>query len=237
MQLTLTPPARFGLELDFIRSSDVLEGTATLVGAGSSYAQIAGAGGAARLTTDAADNDTVSVQLDNAPMVITQGQTTLAAIFGAPSDVDNADCAIGWVTTDTDWLGDAATATEYVYVGFIDAGSSDSETPLSLFYKNASGSGSVVLTDLVVKEGEVYYLQLQITLDAEGNAAAVVVLTEVEANGGVPSSVVEADIARKPIPYLPAGLVNLSYALQNGSAAAKTWDIDWVKFEGNRYVG
>jgi hypothetical protein len=230
MGLNLRPRSHCKLFLDFLMSNELDAITAT----GGAMSQVAAANGAMRLATDANDNTQCSAQFDAAVVLLKQGTFTFEALFAAVTDVDNMDLGIGLVTTDTDWLGDAATANEYIYVGFADAGSSDGEIELTLYWKNASGSGSQVLKR-TMKEGSSYFFGLEITIDAEGVCTAKVKMTQT--SGTITPTTVAADEQTVTIPHYPVALVNPSVAIQNGAAAAQTWDIDYVDIEWQRYVG
>lgn len=216
---------------DFIRSADVADWTA----AAGTVSQESAAGGVMRLLTGASDNNNCELQLDKAPLVLPVGRTVLAAVFNTISDVDNTDFGFGFATDDTDWLGDAATATELLFVGFVDAGTSTGRIQLTLFYKNASGSGSSP-TGLFVNEGTSYMIQLMVDKRTTTVGAVTVACTKVETVGtGQTVSVVPTEVFTADVPNVPSGLVNISIGIQAGEAAAKTLDVDWVSIDAPRY--
>lgn len=224
-------PNRVRIELDFVNSSDITAFTS----AAGTISQQSAAGGVMRLATGANDNDACEARLDAAPFKFFDGaRASFAAIVACPSDVDNADIGIGWATDDSDVIGDGATATELLYLGFDDQGSSDGSTPLVIKYKNGSGSGSIT-TPFSFKESQGNYM-VQMTFDATSSGKGIVnvAVTPINAVAGLQVTVQASECYKCAIPYSPTGLLNFIVAIQAGEAAAKTWDIDYLLIDQPR---
>lgn len=220
---------------EFIGSTDVTDFVATTTGAGSAFAQISAHSGKVRLTTDANDNDRVEVNSDIGTLIMVNGLTRINFQWTAPSEVDNADFYIGFSTLDTDVIGDAATATELLMVGVSDMDAAAGSRYLKLVIKNGSGTHTIT-TDLVVAAGVTYNTNILVNQTSAGVGHVSVQHARADSaaffssENGVPLTYGYSAL------YLPTASLACFFGLQNGSAAARTMDIDTIEILQERFA-
>lgn len=201
----------FGYEDDFVKSTqnsaDTLEGwTVTLTEAGGGDSTITypdAVGGAVLLTTDAAENDGLSLQLDGESYEITSDQS--AVYFGIKFKCDEAtqnDVLVGLCITDTDLTGGM---TDGIYFEKLDGGTSFScVTEKDSTETQTDTVGTLAAnTDVVL---EFYFDGTSVEFFVNGASVAT-------HTTNIPN-----DESLTP-----------SIELLAGSAAARTMTIDWIR--------
>lgn len=173
--------------------------------AGATQALTAGDGGLLLLTNTAADNDLVALQKTPAAFTFTSGKKTFFRCRFKVSDATQSDVVIGLQVVDTTPLD----VTDGVY--FLKA---DGSTAVSVVCRKNASTGSTSASSIATLADDTY-ISLGFAYDGEGKVYY-------EVNGNVVGSL-DASSA-----FLPDTTCTVSFALQNGEAAAKTMTLDYI---------
>lgn len=173
--------------------------------AGATQALTAGDGGLLLLTNSAADDDLVALQKTPAAFTFTAGKKTFFSCRFKVSDATQSDVVIGLQVVDVTPLD----VTDGVY--FLKA---DGSTAISVICRKNATTGSTSASSIATLANDTY-IELGFAYDGEGKVFY-------EVNGNVVGSL-DASSA-----YLPDTDCTVSFAIQNGEAAAKTMTVDYI---------
>lgn len=173
--------------------------------AGATQALTAGDGGLLLLTNTAADDDLVALQKTPAAFTFTAGKKTFFSCRFKVSDATQSDVVIGLQVVDTTPLD----VTDGVY--FLKA---DGSTAISVICRKNATTGSTSASSIATLANDTF-IELGFAYDGEGKVYY-------EVNGNVVGSL-DASSA-----YLPDTDCTVSFAIQNGEAAAKTMTVDYI---------
>lgn len=173
--------------------------------AGATQALTAGDGGLLLLTNSAADDDLVALQKTPAAFTFTAGKKTFFSCRFKVSDATQSDVVIGLQVVDTTPLD----VTDGVY--FLKA---DGSTAVSVICRKNATTGSTSASSIATLANDTF-IELGFAYDGEGKVFY-------EVNGNVVGSL-DASSA-----YLPDTDCTVSFAIQNGEAAAKTMTLDYI---------
>ena len=198
-------PTKFHQFFDDFDTYAAGDWTVTETQAGATQALTAGDGGLLLLTNSAADNDLVALQKNPAAFTFTSGKKTFFRCRFKVSDATQSDIVIGLQVVDTTPLD----VTDGVY--FLKA---DGSTAISVVCRKNATTGSTSASSITTLADDTY-ISLGFAYDGEGTVFY-------EVNGSVVGSL-DASSA-----YLPDADCTVSFALQNGEAAAKTMTVDYI---------
>ena len=173
--------------------------------AGATQALTAGDGGLLLITNTAADNDLVVLQKTPAAFTFETGKKAFFRCRFKVSDATQSDVVIGLQVVDTTPLD----VTDGIY--FLKA--DDAATVDIICRKNAS-TGSTTATSIATLTDDTF-----VTLGWYWDGVDTV---QYEVNGVVVGSLTSAAT------YLPDTTCTVSFAIQNGAAAAKTMTVDYI---------
>ena len=173
--------------------------------AGATQALTAGDGGLLLITNTAADNDLVVLQKTPAAFTFETGKKAFFRCRFKVSDATQSDVVIGLQVVDTTPLD----VTDGIY--FLKA--DDAATVDIICRKNAS-TGSTTATSIATLTDDTF-----VTLGWYWDGIDTV---QYEVNGVVTGSLTSAAT------YLPDTTCTVSFAIQNGAAAAKTMTVDYI---------
>lgn len=179
--------------------------TVTETDAAATQALTAGDGGLLLLTNTAADNDLVALQKNPAAWTFTSGKKTFFRCRFKVSDATQSDVVIGLQVVDTTPLD----VTDGVY--FLKA---DGAATVDVICRKNASTGSTSASAVATLANDTF-IELGFYYDGEGKVAY-------EVNGSVVGSL---DASSS---YLPDTTCTVSFAIQNGEAAAKTMTVDYV---------
>lgn len=179
--------------------------TVTETQAGATQALTAGDGGLLLLTNSAADDDLVALQKNPAAFTFTAGKKTFFRCRFKVSDATQSDVVIGLQVVDATPLD----VTDGVY--FLKA---DGSTSVAVICRKNATTGSTTATGIATLADDTY-ITLGFAYDGESKVAYSV-------NGTVQGSL---DASSS---YLPDTDCTVSFAIQNGEAAAKTMTVDYI---------
>jgi len=179
--------------------------TVTETQAGATQALTAGDGGLLLLTNSAADDDLVALQKNPAAFTFTAGKKTFFRCRFKVSDATQSDVVIGLQIVDATPLD----VSDGIY--FLKA---DGSTSFSFICRKNATTGSTSASNVATLADDTF-IELGFYYDGESKVAY-------EVNGSVIGSL-DASSA-----YLPDTTCTVSFALQNGEAAAKTMTVDYI---------
>ena len=198
-------PTKFHQFFDDFDTYAAGDWTVTETQAGATQALTAGDGGLLLLTNSAADDDLVALQKNPAAFTFTAGKKTFFRCRFKVSDATQSDIVIGLQVVDTTPLD----VTDGVY--FLKA---DGSTAISVVCRKNATTGSTSASSITTLADDTF-IELGFAYDGEGKVFY-------EVNGSVVGSL-DASSA-----YLPDTTCTVSFALQNGEAAAKTMTVDYI---------
>ena len=198
-------PTKFHQFFDDFDTYAAGDWTVTETQAGATQALTAGDGGLLLLTNSAADDDLVALQKNPAAFTFTSGKKTFFRCRFKVSDATQSDIVIGLQVVDTTPLD----VTDGVY--FLKA---DGSTAISVVCRKNATTGSTSASSIATLANDTY-IELGFAYDGEGKVFY-------EVNGNVVGSL-DASSA-----YLPDTDCTVSFAIQNGEAAAKTMTVDYI---------
>lgn len=198
-------PTKFHQFFDDFDTYAAGDWTVTETQAGATQALTAGDGGLLLLTNSAADDDLVALQKNPAAFTFTAGKKTFFRCRFKVSDATQSDIVIGLQVVDTTPLD----VTDGVY--FLKA---DGSTAISVVCRKNATTGSTSASSITTLANDTF-IELGFAYDGEGKVFY-------EVNGSVVGSL-DASSA-----YLPDTTCTVSFALQNGEAAAKTMTVDYI---------
>lgn len=173
--------------------------------AGATQALTAGDGGLLLLTNSAADDDLVALQKTPAAFTFTAAKKTFFRCRFKVSDATQSDVVIGLQVVDTTPLD----VTDGVY--FLKA---DGSTAFSVICRKNATTGSTSASSIATLADDTY-IELGFYYDGESKVVY-------EVNGVVVGSLDGTSA------FLPDTTCTVSFALQNGEAAAKTMTLDYI---------
>jgi|TARA_R110000868_G_scaffold152102_1_gene376691 hypothetical protein len=173
--------------------------------AGATQALTAGDGGWLLLTNSAADDDLVALQKTPAAFSFTAGKKSFFRCRFKVSDATQSDVVFGMQVVDTTPLD----VTDGVY--FLKA---DGSTSVSVICRKNATTGSTSASAIATLANDTF-IELGFYYDGESKIAY-------EVNGSVLGSL---DASSS---FLPDTITTVSFAIQNGEAAAKTMTVDYV---------
>lgn len=173
--------------------------------AGATQALTAGDGGWLLLTNSAADDDLVALQKTPAAFSFTAGKKTFFRCRFKVSDATQSDVVFGLQVVDTTPLD----VTDGVY--FLKA---DGSTSVSVICRKDATTGSTSASAIATMANDTF-IELGFYYDGNGKIAY-------EVNGSVLGSLTASSS------FLPDTIMTVSFAIQNGEAAAKTMTVDYV---------
>ena len=179
--------------------------TVTETDAGATQALTAGDGGLLLITNTAADNDLVALQKNPAAFSFTAGKKTFFRCRFKVSDATQSDLVFGLQVVDTTPLD----VTDGVY--FLKA---DGAATVDIVCRKNASTGSTSAAAVATLSDDTFIV-LGFYYDGQSKVAY-------EVNGNVLGSL---DASSS---YLPDTTCTVSFALQNGEAAAKTMTVDYV---------
>lgn len=179
--------------------------TVTETDAGATQALTAGDGGLLLITNSAADNDLVALQKNPAAFSFTAGKKTFFRCRFKVSDATQSDLVFGLQVVDTTPLD----VTDGVY--FLKA---DGAATVDIVCRKNASTGSTSAAAVATLSDDTF-IELGFYYDGQSKVAY-------EVNGSVIGSL---DASSS---YLPDATCTVSFALQNGEAAAKTMTVDYV---------
>lgn len=179
--------------------------TVTETDAGATQALTAGDGGLLLITNTAADNDLVALQKNPAAWTFTSGKKTFFRCRFKVSDATQSDIVFGLQVVDTTPLD----VTDGVY--FLKA---DGAATVDVVCRKNASTGSTSAAAVATLSDDTF-IELGFYYDGQSKVAY-------EVNGNVLGSL---DASSS---YLPDTTCTVSFALQNGEAAAKTMTVDYV---------
>lgn len=173
--------------------------------AGATQALTAGDGGLLLLTNSAADDDLVALQKTPAAWTFTAGKKTFFRCRFKVSDATQSDVVIGLQVVDITPLD----VSDGIY--FLKA---DGATTFSFICRKNATTGSTSASAVATLADDTF-IELGFYYDGESKV-------QYEVNGSVLGSL---DASSS---YLPDTTCTVSFALQNGEAAAKTMTVDYI---------
>lgn len=173
--------------------------------AGATQALTAGDGGLLLITNTAADNDLVALQKTPAAFTFTAGKKTFFRCRFKVSDATQSDLIFGLQVIDTTPLD----VTDGIY--FLKA---DGAATIDIICRKNASTGSTSASAVATLSNDTF-IELGFYYDGQSKVAY-------EVNGSVLGSL---DASSS---YLPDTTCTVSFALQNGEAAAKTMTVDYV---------
>lgn len=179
--------------------------TVTETDSGATQALTAGDGGLLLITNTAADNDLVALQKNPAAFTFTAGKKTFFRCRFKVSDATQSDLIFGLQVVDTTPLD----VTDGIY--FLKA---DGAATVDFICRKNASTGSTSASAVATMANDTF-IELGFYYDGQSKVAY-------EVNGSVLGSL-DASSA-----YLPDTTCTVSFALQNGEAAAKTMTVDYV---------
>lgn len=165
----------------------------------------AGDGGLLLITNTAADNDLVALQKTPAAWTFTAGKKMFFRCRFKVSDATQSDLVFGLQVVDTTPLD----VTDGIY--FLKA---DGSAAVSVICRKNASTGSTSASSITTLADDTF-VELGWYYDGAGTLAY-------EVNGAVVGSLNASSL------YLPDTTCTVSFALQNGEAAAKTMTVDYV---------
>lgn len=179
--------------------------TVTETDSGATQALTAGDGGLLLITNTAADNDLVALQKNPAAFTFTAGKKTFFRCRFKVSDATQSDIVFGLQVVDTTPLD----VTDGIY--FLKA---DGAATVDFICRKNASTGSTSASAVATMSNDTF-IELGFYYDGQSKVAY-------EVNGSVLGSL---DASSS---YLPDTTCTVSFALQNGEAAAKTMTVDYV---------
>lgn len=179
--------------------------TVTETDAGATQALTAGDGGLLLITNTAADNDLVALQKNPAAFTFTAGKKTFFRCRFKVSDATQSDIVFGLQVVDTTPLD----VTDGIY--FLKA---DGAATVDFICRKNASTGSTSASAVATMSNDTF-IELGFYYDGQSKVAY-------EVNGSVLGAL---DASSS---YLPDTTCTVSFALQNGEAAAKTMTVDYV---------
>jgi hypothetical protein len=179
--------------------------TVTETQAGATQALTAGDGGWLLLTNSAADDDLNALQKTPAAFAFTAGKKVFFSCRFKVSDATQSDVVIGLQVVDTTPLD----VTDGVY--FLKA---DGSTSVSVICRKDASTGSTSASGIATLANDTF-ITLGFAYDGESKVAYAV-------NGVVQGSLNASSS------FLPDAICTVSFAIQNGEAAAKTMTVDYI---------
>ena len=173
--------------------------------AGATQALTAGDGGLLLLTNSAADDDLNALQKTPAAFTFTAGKKTFFRCRFKVSDATQSDLVFGLQVVDTTPLD----VTDGIY--FLKA---DGVATVDFICRKNATTGSTSATSVATLADDTF-ITLGFAYDGESRVAYSV--------NGVVSGSLDASSS-----YLPDTTCTVSFAIQNGAAAAKTMTVDYV---------
>lgn len=198
-------PTKFHTFFDDFDTYTAGDWTVTETQAGATQALAAGDGGLLLITNTAADDDLVALQKNPAAFTFTAGKKLFFRARFKVSDATQSDLVIGLQVVDTTPLD----VTDGIY--FLKA---DGSAAVSVVCRKNATTGSTSAAGITTLANDTF-VTLGFAYDGEGRVAYAV-------DGNVVGSL-DASSA-----YLPDADCTVSFALQNGEAAAKTMTLDYV---------
>lgn len=198
-------PTKFHTFFDDFDTYTAGDWTVTETQAGATQALTAGDGGLLLLTNTAADDDLVALQKNPAAFTFTAGKKTFFSCRFKVSDATQSDVVIGLQVVDATPLD----VTDGVY--FLKA---DGSTAISVICRKDASTGSTSASSIATLANDTF-IELGFAYDGEGKVYY-------EVNGNVVGSL---DASSS---YLPDTTCTVSFAIQNGEAAAKTMTLDYI---------
>ena len=198
-------PTKFHTFFDDFDTYTAGDWVVTETDAGATQALTAGDGGLLLITNTAADDDLVALQKTPAAFTFTAGKKLFFRARFKVSDATQSDLVFGLQVVDTTPLD----VTDGVY--FLKA---DGSTAVSVVCRKNATTGSTSASSIATLANDTF-VTLGFAYDGEGKVAY-------EVNGAVVGSL-DASSA-----FLPDAACTVSFALQNGEAAAKTMTLDYV---------
>ncbi len=198
-------PTKFHQFFDDFDTYAAGDWTVTETQAGATQALTAGDGGLLLLTNSAADDDLVALQKNPAAFTFTAGKKTFFRCRFKVSDATQSDVVFGLQVVDTTPLD----VTDGVY--FLKA---DGSTAISVVCRKNATTGSTSASSIATLANDTF-ITLGFYYDGESKVYY-------EVNGSVVGSLDGTSA------YLPDTDCTVSFALQNGEAAAKTMTVDYV---------
>ena len=198
-------PTKFHTFFDDFDTYTAGDWTVTETDAGATQALTAGDGGLLLVTNTAADDDLVALQKNPAAFTFTAGKKTFFSCRFKVSDATQSDVVIGLQVVDATPLD----VTDGVY--FLKA---DGSTAISVICRKNASTGSTSASSIATLANDTF-IELGFAYDGEGKVYY-------EVNGNVVGSL---DASSS---YLPDTTCTVSFAIQNGEAAAKTMTLDYI---------
>lgn len=198
-------PTKFHQFFDDFDNYAAGDWTVTETQAGATQALTAGDGGLLLVTNSAADDDLVALQKNPAAFTFTAGKKTFFRCRFKVSDATQSDVVFGLQVVDTTPLD----VTDGVY--FLKA---DGSTAISVVCRKNATTGSTSASSIATLANDTF-ITLGFYYDGESKVYY-------EVNGSVVGSLDGTSA------YLPDTDCTVSFALQNGEAAAKTMTVDYV---------
>lgn len=176
----------------------------TVVGTGT-QAELAGDGGLLLLTNSAADNDSIFIQNDIASFLLESGKQTFFKTRFKVNDATQSDVQVGLIVTDTTPLD----ATDGI---FFQKDDGDANIDIYVQKNTTTGRASATAVGTLV---DATFINLGFYYD--GSAYTYFYIDDV--------LVYKLDSSST---YLPDTILNVSFGIQNGAAAAKTMTVDYI---------
>ena len=198
-------PTKFHTFFDDFDTYTAGDWVVTETQAGATQALTAGDGGLLLLTNSAADDDLVALQKTPAAFTFTSGKKTFFRCRFKVSDATQSDVVIGLQVVDTTPLD----VTDGVY--FLKA---DGSTAVSVVCRKNATTGSTSASSVATLADDTF-ISLGFAYDGEGKVYY-------EVNGNVVGSLDGSSA------FLPDTTCTVSFAIQNGEAAAKTMTLDYI---------
>lgn len=225
-ELQMPDPSRFHVFFDDFDDYVAANWTVTETQAGATQALADGDGGTILLTNSAADNDLVSLQKVGESFRWETGQPIFGKTRFKASDATDSDIAIGLIITDTSPIASAPSDAIY-FLKADDAATIDFKVGKNSTYSTKSALATLVADTFITLgffcdgkarvEGGLTYYDFDIFAGTGQNPDKVATLAVLSTN--MPD---DEDLT-------------VTFAIQNGAAAAKTLTVDYVMFGKARW--
>jgi hypothetical protein len=203
--LTMSDPTLYHTYFNDFDTYTAGDWVVTETDAGATQALTAGDGGWLLITNTAADNDLVALQKTPAAFAFTAGKKTFFSARLKVSNATQCDFVVGLQVVDTTPLD----VTDGVY--FLKA---DDAATLSIICRKDASTGSTSASAIATLADDTF-----VTLAWYYDGVDKIVYA---VNGAVLGSLVATSA------FLPDALCTVSFALQNGSAVARTMTVDYI---------